>query len=73
MASWEPTTWVAIYAAIVATGAVLLELRRWIESGPRLYVSMMVDPLVITPGVGVDEKLALSVWVDNRGAPLSPT
>ena len=61
------TDLVAVYAAIVATGALLLEVRRWVESGPRLYVTMMVDPLIITPGVGVDERLALSVSVDNRG------
>jgi hypothetical protein len=61
------TDWIAIYAAVVATGALLLEVRRWIESGPRLCVTMMVDPLIITPGVGVDERLALSVSVDNRG------
>ena len=66
--AWAPSTWVATYAAIVGTAALFLEFRRWIESGPRLYISMMVEPLVIVPGVGVQEKLALSVYVDNRGA-----
>jgi hypothetical protein len=63
----EATDWIAVYAAVVATGALLLEVRRWLESGPRLYISMMVDPVVITPGESADERLALSVRVDNRG------
>ena len=31
---------VAIYAAIVATGALFLEIRRWVESGPRLHLTV---------------------------------
>jgi hypothetical protein len=45
----------------------LLEVRRWFESGPRLCISVTPDVIVITPGVTEQEKLALSVWVDNRG------
>jgi hypothetical protein len=36
------TDFIAIYAAIVATGALLLDIRRWIESGTHLYISWNV-------------------------------
>ena len=31
---------VAIYATIVATGALFLKIRRWVESGPRLHLTV---------------------------------
>jgi hypothetical protein len=31
--------WVAVYAAIVSTGALFLEVRRWFESGASLNIS----------------------------------
>jgi len=37
---------IAAYAAIVATGALFLEVRRWAESGPRLVLSCMPNALV---------------------------
>ena len=65
--TWEPSTWVAAYGAVVATIVAGFELWRWLTSGPRLNVRMMVNPIVITPGMSGHEKLALSVSVDNRG------
>lgn len=59
--------WVAIYAAIVATGALTLEVRRWFESGPKIVVKArpnmtMVDgPKHVTKGV-------LVVDAVNRGS-----
>lgn len=38
---------IALYAAIVATGALALELRRWRESGARLVLS--ISPEMIRP------------------------
>jgi hypothetical protein len=35
------TICVAIYAAVVATGALALEVRRWFESGPQLSIQIM--------------------------------
>jgi hypothetical protein len=32
---------IAVYAAIVATGALFLEVRRWFENGPRLALGAM--------------------------------
>lgn len=59
---------VAIYAAIVATGALFLEIRRWVESGPRLYITVSPNmqrfPLT-------DNKKYVMVFVSNRGS--SPT
>ena len=34
---------VTIYAAIVATGAHFLEVRRWVESGPRLNLTVSTN------------------------------
>lgn len=34
---------IAIYAAVVATGALFLEIRRWFESGPRIRLSMIPE------------------------------
>lgn len=35
------------YAAVVATAALALEVRRWIESGPRLSLSLMAPGIVV--------------------------
>jgi hypothetical protein len=63
----DPKTWVAIYAAIVATTALFLNIRAWIESGPRLKISLIPDGLVIGGGEEFDEKDLVIVNVTNRG------
>ncbi|CFX34395.1 conserved protein of unknown function [Candidatus Filomicrobium marinum] len=51
--------WTAIYAAIVATGALVLEVRRWFESGPKVFVRA---------SIGLDrDKREVFVTVTNRG------
>lgn len=60
---------VAGYAAIVATAALALEVRRWFESGPRLHVSLM--PVGRLVGDDDDEADYLVANVTNRGS--SPT
>lgn len=57
--------WVAAYAAIVATGALALEIRRWFETGPRLSVRARAD-MVLLDGDRKTEGL-LVVDVVNRG------
>lgn len=57
--------WVALYAAVVATGALFLEVRRWFEGGPRIYVKAspnmtMFNHMEETTGL-------LVVNVANRG------
>jgi|CXWL01.1.fsa_nt_gi hypothetical protein len=60
------TAIVAIYAAVVATGALALEVRRWIESGPRLKLALISEARLYG-GVVVDESDYLGVSVANSG------
>ena len=55
---WQ--VWVAVYAAIVATGALFLEVRRWFESGPRLY--LMASTNMIFVGGGADKVNPLCLY-----------
>ncbi|MGE0153028.1 MAG: hypothetical protein AB7R90_10440 [Reyranellaceae bacterium] len=58
---------IAAYAAIVATGALFLEIRRWIESGPRLRLRVMEKAQMF--GVGLqDPNTYISATVTNIGA-----
>lgn len=67
--TWQ--VWVAIYAAIVATGALFLEIRRWFEGRPRLHVSV-TTPMTIATGPPAEIlKRSLEIRVTNRGR--SPT
>lgn len=68
MTSWE--VWGAVYAAIVATGALALEIRRWVETRPRLVISVMRRGTVVN-AQGPSEETYLFVTVMNRGT--SPT
>lgn len=61
--------WATVYAAIVATGALFLELRRWFESGVRLRITYMLNGVII-PSANQDQ-LWIFVTVSNRGD--SPT
>jgi hypothetical protein len=45
----------SIYAAIVATGALFLEIRRWFESGPRLKVTI-ICPAIQVGGAQEDDR-----------------
>lgn len=63
--SWE--VGVAIYAAVVGTGALFLEVRRWFESRPRLVVS--VAPGMATFNIPeTEDNTYVIVTVANRGA-----
>ena len=41
MPDWKPETWIAIYAAIVGTGALLLNFKTWFDSGVKLHLSLV--------------------------------
>jgi hypothetical protein len=62
-----PQTWVAIYAAIVATTAVLLNFKTWLDSGPRLKITVIPDGMTIGGGEQFDERDLIIVNVINRG------
>jgi hypothetical protein len=63
----DPKTWVAIYAAIVATSALLLNLRTWIESGPQIKINIIPDGMIIGGGEEFDERDLVIIKVTNRG------
>lgn len=59
--------WVALYAAVVATSALLLNFRSWLDSRPRLHLSLMVDAEIIGSAGALDEKDLHVLTVTNRG------
>lgn len=61
-------SWLTIYAAIVATGALLLNFKSWFESGVRLHATIIPDGMIIGAGETFDdEKDIIIVTVANRG------
>jgi hypothetical protein len=62
----EPTGIVALYAAIISTFALGLEVRRWFESGPRLKIRYMAPAMVIG-GYPEDSTRYISVTISNNG------
>lgn len=58
--------WIAIYAAIVATGALSLEVRRWFESGPKIHVRANANMTMVGLG-GIEKEGLLLVNVLNNG------
>ena len=65
LAAWSAVG-VAAYAAIVATAAMALEVRRWVETGPRLKINIM--PKAETFNMpGTEGKVYLVANVTNRG------
>ncbi len=63
----DPKAWIAVYAAIVATGALFLNIRTWFESGPRLKVTITPDGMVIGAGPQFDEQDIVIATVTNLG------
>lgn len=68
--AWWQTV-AAIYAAIVATGALFLEVRRWAESGARIAISVWSEAILLNVPGHDPEETYISVTVVNRGS--SPT
>lgn len=62
----QSADWVATYAAVVATGALFLEVRRWAESGPRIAIAVSPN-MAIMSGEGAQERGLIIVTVMNRG------
>jgi hypothetical protein len=59
--------WIAIYAAIVATGALFLNIRTWFESRPRLRLTLIPDGMVIGGDPSTDERDVVIVTATNLG------
>jgi hypothetical protein len=60
------TSIIAAYAAVVATGAFALEVRRWFESGPRLSIHIMPKAQMYNLP-GADDRTWLFATATNRG------
>jgi hypothetical protein len=67
MENMTPQSWVALYAAIVSTSALLLNLKTWLDSGIKLKVSLIPDGLIMGGDPQFDEKDLIIVNVINRG------
>ena len=59
------TDWLAVIAIVVSAGAFALEVRRWVESGPRLNLRMMADAVEVP---SIDDAPKLALFVTNRGS-----
>jgi hypothetical protein len=68
LSDWKPdTSWIALYAAIVATSAFFLNLKSWFESGVRLRLSVISDGMIIGGDPAHDERDLVILTVVNRG------
>jgi hypothetical protein len=59
-------TIVTVYAAVVATSALLLNFKSWFDSGVKLKLGLMPEGMVIGDR-GVEEKDLVILTVTNRG------
>ena len=64
----KPEIWVAIYAAIVGSCALLLNFKSWLDSAPKLIVHLIPEGQIIGGDPKFDEKEIVIVNVTNRGA-----
>jgi hypothetical protein len=62
-----PQAWVALYAAIVSTSALLLNLKGWIDSGVKLKLSLIPDGVIMGGDPRFDDKDIVIITVVNRG------
>lgn len=67
----DASTWAAWWGAVSGSLAVVWEVFRWANSGPRLQILASPDMQLITPGYGIDETRYINVVVTNSGD--SPT
>jgi hypothetical protein len=63
----DPKPWIAIYAAIVATGALFLNIRTWFETRPRLRLILIPEGIVVGGGPETDERDIVILTVTNVG------
>lgn len=58
---------IAAYAAVVSTGALALEVRRWFESGPRLHLKLMPNAIIVGAGEKSNQSYVVATVI-NRGS-----
>lgn len=63
----KPEVWVAIYAAVVGSCALLLNFKTWLDSGVKLKLSLISNGIVIGGDEQFDERDLVIVTVINRG------
>lgn len=64
MEYWE--IGLAVYAALMATGVFIIEIRQWLESRPRVFLKITTDLAMPNNTEGIDK--IMSVSVTNRGS-----
>jgi hypothetical protein len=65
---WKPEAFVAVYAACVSTGALLIQFRNWLASGPRLRCNLIPDGKVTGGDERFDESNIVLVSATNVGS-----
>jgi len=63
----DASTLAAWWGAATGTFAVLWEVFRWLNEGPKLRISASTNMQIIQPGVGVQPEKLVSVTVRNVG------
>jgi hypothetical protein len=64
----DPKVWIAVYAAVVSTVAIAIQVYNWYNSGLKLHISLMVDAMVIGGDPDLEEKDLIIATVTNRSA-----
>ncbi|MGB8276471.1 MAG: hypothetical protein WCF20_00820 [Methylovirgula sp.] len=67
MSDWSPTTVISIYAAIISTVAISIQVRNYFASGVRLHLSLIPNGVTIGAGPESDEDGLIILTVTNRG------
>lgn len=57
--------WISVLALIISSGSLALQLKKWLEEGPRLHLSVMADAVMFPVD---DKKPKLVLTVINRGS-----
>lgn len=60
----NPSDFIAALALLTSGAALALEVRRWVDSGPKLHLSVISDAIEIPYDDGIDK---LFLTVTNRG------
>jgi hypothetical protein len=63
----KPEIWISIYAAILATTALALNIKTWFDSGVKLKLFVIPDGVVMGGDPQFDEKDLVILNVINRG------